>query len=119
MVSIGSVVPSLFVSAAAPPSPSSTQSKPEHVLDLAADHLLVLEPGELEAALADVEQPSLLVADEESRLRGRVVVVQELEQIASPHREQALGRFDIPAVRSLDSSRLPQFGQMKKGTPRG
>ena len=35
-----------------------------------------------------------------------------------PHFEQPLGLTERPAVRSLDSSRFPQFGQMKNGTPK-
>jgi len=36
-----------------------------------------------------------------------------------PHFEQPFGRPERPAVRSTASSRFPQFGQMKNGTPRG
>jgi hypothetical protein len=32
--------------------------------------------------------------------------------------EQPFGRADIPADRSPDNSRFPQFGQMKNGTPK-
>jgi len=30
---------------------------------------------------------------------------------------QPLGRLENPAVRELESSRFPQLGQMKNGTP--
>ena len=70
-------------------------------------------------SLADVEHARLLVADEEGRVGRRVVVVEQLEEEA----EAALGaplraRAEKPAVRSPESSRFPQFGQMKNGTQR-
>jgi hypothetical protein len=37
----------------------------------------------------------------------------------NPHFEHPFGRLERPAVRSVLSSRLPQLGQMKNGTPRG
>ena len=36
-----------------------------------------------------------------------------------PHFEHPFGRPERPAVLSPLNSRFPQFGQMKKGTPRG
>ena len=37
----------------------------------------------------------------------------------APHLAQLLGRLENPAVREFESSRLPQLGQMKKGTLQG
>jgi hypothetical protein len=36
----------------------------------------------------------------------------------APHLLQVFGRLENPAVREFESSRFPQFGQMKKGTER-
>jgi hypothetical protein len=61
--------------------------QPENVLHLAADDLLVGEPGELARAAAAADHAALLIADEERGVRGGVIVVQELEEEA----EAALG----------------------------
>ena len=52
----------------------------EHVVHRTADHVEVTEPGELARAAACADQASLLVEDEERRIRSRVVVVEQLEQ---------------------------------------
>lgn len=35
----------------------------------------------------------------------------------APHFAQLFGRSENPAVREFESSRFPQLGQMKNGTP--
>src|SRR5436305_2384579 len=42
--------------------------EPEHLLNGAADHVLVAEPGQLARAAARADQAGLLVADEERRV---------------------------------------------------
>src|SRR4051794_25700243 len=83
----------------------------EDVLDRAPDHVLISQAGELEPVLADVEDAALLVAGEERRLRGRVIVVEELEDEAEAALRAALRtagdsrgplarHFPVPAVRA-------------------
>ena len=88
-------------------SPSTSRDRP-------ADRLLGLQAGELERALAAVDDPPVGVAREERRVRRRVVVVEQLEQV----REAALlaaARLarGKPALRSVPIDRWPQCGQMK------
>ena len=74
-VSIGSVTPSPLVSALSSPSPgrSSRGRAPPH---RPADHVLVGEAGQLEAAFAGVDHAFLLVADEEGGVRRRIIIVE-------------------------------------------
>src|SRR4051794_10553392 len=59
----------------------------EDLAGRAADHVLLVEAGELEGAPAQADDPALRVADEERGVGRRVVVVEELEE----KREAALG----------------------------
>ena len=59
-----------------------SNSRPEHLLDRAADHVLVAEAGQLARAAAGADQPALLVGDEERGVGRRVVVVEQLEEEA-------------------------------------
>src|SRR3954452_15927753 len=52
----------------------------EHVTDRSADHLLVLEAGELERTFAQIQDTGLLVEREERGARRRHVVVEQLEE---------------------------------------
>src|SRR5207245_2155575 len=56
----------------------------QHLVDRASDHLLGLQPGQLERAPAAVDDPAVSVAGEERRVRSRVVVVEQLEQVGKP-----------------------------------
>src|SRR5207244_10090945 len=56
------------------------EGEAEDVLDRPADRGLVPEPGELEAAAPAPDHAGLVVADEEGRVRVRVVVVEQLEE---------------------------------------
>src|SRR4051794_2540069 len=54
----------------------------ENFLDRPAHHVLFAEPGELAHPAADTYYTRVRVADEEGRVRGGVIVVQQLEQEA-------------------------------------
>src|SRR5215217_777127 len=54
----------------------------EDLVHGAPDHVEVTEPGEFPRAAPGADQAGLLVEDEEGGVRGRVVVVQQLEQEA-------------------------------------
>src|SRR3954452_19557749 len=54
----------------------------ENFLDRPAHHVLLAEPGELAHAASDTYYARVGVADEESRIRSGVVVVEQLEQEA-------------------------------------
>ena len=60
------------------------EAQAEHLADRAADRLLGLQAGELERAAAAVDDPPVRVAGEERRVRRRVVVVEQLEQVGEP-----------------------------------
>src|SRR5207248_347078 len=68
------------------------EGQAEHVLHGTPDRGLVLEAGQLEAAAPAADHPGLGVADEEGRVRVRVVVVQQLEQKAESTLLAAAGR---------------------------
>ena len=61
---------------------SSSNSRPEHLVHVAADHVLVAEPGQLARAAAGADHARVLVEDEERGVGRRVVVVEQLEQEA-------------------------------------
>src|SRR4051812_23962022 len=61
---------------------AALEVEPQHFLDRAADDVRVAEAGELAGASAGADQAALLVADEERRVGGRVVVVEQLEDEA-------------------------------------
>src|SRR4051794_34888977 len=54
----------------------------ENFLDRPAHHVLLAEPGELAHAASDTYYARVGVANEESRIRSGVIVVQQLEQEA-------------------------------------
>ena len=58
--------------------------EPEDVGDRPPDRLLGGQAGELERALATVDDPAVGVAGEERRIWRRVVVVEQLEQVGEP-----------------------------------
>ena len=73
----------------------------EDLLHRPADHVEVTEPGELARAAAGADQASLLVEEEEGRVGGRVVVVEQLEEEAEAALAcSACARVWKPAVRS-------------------
>ena len=61
-----------------------SNSRLQHVLHRASDHVEVAEPRELARAAAGADEPALLVEDEEGGVRRGVVVVEQLEQEAEP-----------------------------------
>ena len=77
----------------------------------AADHVQVPEPGELPRAPAGADQAGLLVEDEERGVRGRVVVVEQLEQEAeAAFLARPCARFWKPAVRSVATAAIAAVG---------
>jgi hypothetical protein len=56
------------------------EAQAEHVAHRPTDDALVVETGQLERAAAAADDAALGVADEESGVRGGVVVVEQLEQ---------------------------------------
>ena len=57
-------------------------AEPEPLDDVDADQVALVPAGQLEDAAADREDAPLLVADDEARVRRRVVVVHQLEEEA-------------------------------------
>src|SRR6185503_15224929 len=72
----------------------------ESLSDTSTEKLWLAIAGQLENALADGDDAPLLVADDEPRSRGRVVVVEELEEEAEAAVGAAHGlvRQILPAV---------------------
>src|SRR5204862_2690700 len=83
-----------------------------------ADDVLVLQPGELERVLADVEDPPVLVAGEKGRLGRRVVVVEKLEQKAEAAFRASLGsiretRGALPRLLPVPAIRADEEGHVR------